>query len=108
MDILKTALSMGDEIIVNPQVDPLSLRGKHASSLRNIYSLQKKNDLRFHEYCDQDNHLEHSMEKLGHDWLQERKGPQTSLMNVDIFSHRSNKRFFYVQEKDRIIRCYYS
>jgi lysylphosphatidylglycerol synthetase-like protein (DUF2156 family) len=100
---IKTALSMGDEIVVDPRVDPLLLRGKHASALRNIYSLLKKTDLHFHEYCGQNNHLEHSMEKLGHDWLEDRKGPQTSLMNVDIFSHRSNKRFFYVQEKDRII-----
>ncbi len=100
---IKTALSMGDEIIVNPQVDPLSLRGKHASSLRNIASILQKHNLQFHEYRGIDNQLEHSMEALGQSWLQERKGPQTSLMNVNIFSHRANKRFFYVKNNDNFI-----
>lgn len=94
---IKTALSMGDEIIVNPQIDPLTVSGRHAYTLRKNYRIAQNSNLMFHEYLGIDNHLETSMEELSQRWLQERQGPQTSLMNVNIFSHRINKRFFYVK-----------
>lgn len=100
---IKTALSMGNEIIVNPLVDPLSLRGKHASSLRNIYSLINRVGITFHEYIGHDMHIEHTMEEIGQQWVQNRKGPQTSLLHVDIFSNRANKRFFYAEHNKRIV-----
>ncbi len=99
----QTALSMGDEIIVNPQVDPLSLCGKHASSLRNINSVINRVGVVFNEYRGKDLHIEHTMEKIGHQWVQNRKGPQTSLLHVDIFSNRANKRFFYAEYNKNIV-----
>ena len=97
-----TALSMGNEIILDPKIDPQSIKGKHASTLRNQYSQMVRAQITVKEYVENDTMLEQTMKQVGSQWLENRSGPQTSLLSIDIFSDRSNKRLFYAEHNNNL------
>ncbi len=99
----RIAIGFGDEIILNPQRDPCASKGKNASSLRNKYSFSMKQGITVSEYKGGDTDLEQSIEELAQKWLQGRKGLQMCLLHVDMFAHRTNKRWFYAHYKGQIV-----
>lgn len=96
-------IQFGDEIILNPLIDAKLGKGKHASLLRNKYNQSIKSGFEVKEYVGDDIQLENKILEVTQAWLQNRKGAQIALLNVNIFCDRSIKRWFYAQKNGKII-----
>jgi lysylphosphatidylglycerol synthetase-like protein (DUF2156 family) len=99
----EAALSIGQEMIIDPTQDPRAQSGDKASTLRRNCKKAVQHEITVHEYTDQDPALEKMMNSLGESWSQHRQGPQVYLQQVSIFSHRECKRFFYAKQNNKII-----
>lgn len=96
-------LSIGNELIINPQERPLYKPGKKASYLRNKYNQAMRNNIIIHEYKGGNESVEKSLENLGQMWVRARKGLQIHLYHVEVFSHRNVKRWFYAIHNNEIV-----
>ncbi len=99
----RTAISIGNEIILDPSFDPKERKGFDASNLRNKCNQAKRLNIIIKEHLTDDPHIERDIENVARSWLQGRKGLQIYLLQIDLFAHRSNKRWFYAQQNDEII-----
>lgn len=102
-NICKTLISIGDEVILNPMQDAKLLKGKRASLLRNKWNQCIRDGIEVKEYSTYDGALEKGMEDVAAAWLNNRKGPQMSLLRVNLFTDRTRKRWFYAQDKGKVI-----
>lgn len=98
----KSAIQWGSEIILNPMQDPLKNTGKKAIILRNQYSQAARNNMSVHEYTEHNSQTEQAIEAVAHKWRSSRKGPQVYFYEIEVFSNRLNKRWFYTQQNNRI------
>lgn len=99
----EAAISIGQEMVLDPTKDPRAQTGEKASLLRRNCKQAIKHQITVHEYTEQDPALEKRMNDLGESWSQNRQGPQVYLQEVNIFSHRECKRFFYAKQDERIV-----
>lgn len=99
----KTLISFGDEVVLNPMQDAMLLKGKKASLLRNKWNQSKRDGIEVKEYTTADDKLEQAMEHVANAWLNDRKGPQMSLLQVNLFGDRTRKRWFYAQYQGKVI-----
>jgi lysylphosphatidylglycerol synthetase-like protein (DUF2156 family) len=99
-----SALGIGHEIILNPQIDPKTYKGADASNLRNKWNLSRRLGIVVQEYKTYDQELEKQLDEVKNHWLQGRKGPQIFIFsNIDLFSDRTHKRIFYATYNDTIV-----
>lgn len=101
-NICTAAIQFGHEIIVDPLQDPLRAQGKKAIILRNQYNQALRADITVHEYIEQDSTIEQEMERVAHQWLKDRKGPQVYFYHVETFNNRTGKRWFYTKQNGHI------
>lgn len=99
----EAAIGIGQEIILDPTKDPRKETGYRASLLRRNCKGALRNNVQIDEYKDNDNAVEQKIEAVGEAWLNNRQGPQVYLQNVNIFSHREHRRYFYAKHQDKII-----
>lgn len=97
------AIGIGREIILDPTRDPRAESGNKASLLRRNCKQAIKHGVSVCEYTEQDPALEQTMNELGEAWSKNRQGLQVYLQDVNIFSHRECKRFFYAKQNNNII-----
>lgn len=97
------AIGIGHEIILNPSKDPRQETGYRASLLRRNCKKAIRNEVEIFEYIHENTAIEKAIIALGESWVQHREGPQVYLQNVNIFSHREHKRFFYAKVKETIV-----
>lgn len=100
---IQSTMIMGDENIVDPTIDIKTLQGRRASVVRNQYNQASRTGMIIQEYTGYNPALEKEMHDIGLIWLAQRSGPQTSLLSVNIFSDKANKRWFYVHHNNKII-----
>ncbi len=100
---LGAIVGFGDEIILNPQIDLRASSGRKASMLRNKSNQSIRDGITVHEYKEYDNTLEVQMEEVGQAWINARKGAQIYLWDIDLFSNRLHKRWFYARHDNRIV-----
>jgi lysylphosphatidylglycerol synthetase-like protein (DUF2156 family) len=101
--ICRSAIGFGDEIILNPLINPLSLKGKGPSLLRNKFNQSVREGITVREYKEPNISVEQSIEQVGIAWQKSRQGPQIYLHQINIFKDRSNKRWFYAEYQNGII-----
>jgi lysylphosphatidylglycerol synthetase-like protein (DUF2156 family) len=101
--VCKTLISFGNEVILNPMENAMLLKGKRASLLRNKWNQSVRDGIEVKEYITVDQALESAMEGVAHAWLNDRKGPQMSLLRVNLFEDRTCKRWFYAQYKGKVV-----
>lgn len=102
-----TAIEIGDEIVINPQYDPLAQTGQNARRLRNKYNHAQNSGIIVKEYKDSDPSIEQSMKEIADNWIAGRKGPQLYLSEINIFADPEHKRWFYAEQQGRIIAVVY-
>jgi lysylphosphatidylglycerol synthetase-like protein (DUF2156 family) len=102
-NLCQSAVGVGNEIILDINSDPQLHRGADGSSLRNKWRFSLRRGMRVEEYTGCDPELERRLEQACQAWLAHRKGLQIYLAPVDIFAHRSNKRWFYAHYQDEIV-----
>ncbi len=100
---LRSAIEIGHEIILDPRTDLLAGKGSDARRLRNKYNQSIKANIMVKEYRDYDYLVEQAIEQVGAKWLGGRRGPQIYLHQLNIFSGRKNKRWFYAEQNGLII-----
>lgn len=101
--LCRTALAIGNEIMLQTAVDPKSHRGGDGSSLRNKWLYSIRRGLAVQEYTQHDPVLEQQFEQLRQQWHAHRKGPQIYLAQTDIFTHRKHRRWFYATYQDEVV-----
>jgi lysylphosphatidylglycerol synthetase-like protein (DUF2156 family) len=100
-NVCSILIEVGEELVFNPQNDPT--KGHRSYKLRNYIHHAQNLGLTVHEYLTNDVNLENSIDQVGVAWLKGRRGPQIYLGNLHFFEHRKNKRWFYVQDHEKII-----
>lgn len=98
-----TVISLGNELIINPQRDLKKETGFYARDLRWKHKKSVRAGISVHEYRGNDLELEQKIEKIGQQWLAQRSGRQACLFSLNLFKNRRGKRWFYAQQQDAII-----
>jgi lysylphosphatidylglycerol synthetase-like protein (DUF2156 family) len=101
--VCRSAMEIGDEIIIDPMRDVRSESGPYPHLLRQKEKHAARSGLVAQEYTGNDAQLEQKLERVAHAWLQGRNGPQIYLLEIDIFADRTNKRWFYVTQGDEVV-----
>ena len=96
-------IGMGDEIILNPQRDLLKETGTYSSALRQKYRNALGAHLEVLEYRGSDSKLEEELNHVLKSWLENRRGPQIYLFNINIFNYSQNRRWFYARHEGQTI-----
>lgn len=96
-------IEFGEELMVNPQIDPRSKTGTNASLVRRKVKHALHEGAEVHEYLSPDNHLKEEIEQVGVKWLKTRRGPQLFLSHIRIFEDMVGKRIFYAKHGDSVI-----
>jgi len=97
----RVLIEIGEEIIFDPQQDLTD--GHKGRKLRNYLSHASHMGLQFHEYLGHDEHLEHSIGQVGKVWLKSRSGPQIYLGDLEFFEDRTDKRWFYIRQDEKMM-----
>lgn len=101
--ICSSAITIGNEIILDSTIDPKSHRGGDGSSLRNKWRYSIRSGLAVHEYKGDDTVIEQQLQQLHNLWHAHRKGPQIYLAQTDLFQHRKHRRWFYATHQNSIV-----
>lgn len=98
-----SAIQICHEIILNPLDDPRLKTGHDPRLLRNKWNQAQRNQIIFKEYLGSDPLLEKHMNEVARAWSDNRQGPQLFFAQIDLFAHRSNKRWFYTECNGEIL-----
>lgn len=101
-NVCPKAIEFGEELTIDPHADPRQNTGVAASLVRRKVRHALREGVTFHEYIPEDIETEHSIEEVGKAWLKNRHGPQVYISNVNLFTNRLGKRWFYTSQNDRI------
>lgn len=101
-NLLSISIEVGEELSFDPQLNT-SLKGHKGARLRNYLSYARKQGLEVSEYLLSDESLEHGMQQVAQAWRQSRRGPQIHLGQLDFFTNRSGKRWFYLHQSGHIL-----
>lgn len=99
--VCHASIQFGEEIIVDPRNDPL--KGRKGEKLRWKVHKAEKEGVVIDEYHGNDGALEKEIEQAARSWLKARKGPQIYLADVDVFTCRFGKRWFYAKKDNRVV-----
>lgn len=97
------SIQFGNEIILDPSKDIKLEHGKEASLLRNKYRQSIRDNIFIKEYIGYNKKIEAGINLVKQNWLKNKKGPQIYLLEIDLFSYRQNKRWFYAEHNGEII-----
>lgn len=97
------AFQIGHEIIIDPAIDARTLSGMYPHHLRQKYNHAIVNNVSVCEYTGNNTDIELTLTGIAAQWLHHRSGPQIYLLPLDIFAHRSSKRWFYASQNGTII-----
>lgn len=98
-NICKVMVDVGEEIVFDPQNDPL--KAKKGNNLRNMFNHATDKGLKVQEYLGKDEKIEMALVDVGKEWIGNKKGRQIYLAGLDLFKHRIGKRWFYLTEGDK-------
>lgn len=97
-----SSISLGNELIINPQRDMRKETGFYARDLRWKHKKSLREGITMHEYLGNDPGVEKLLQEVGHTWLSHRKGRQACLFPINIFNNRKGKRWFYAMHQGKI------
>jgi lysylphosphatidylglycerol synthetase-like protein (DUF2156 family) len=99
--ICQASVQFGSELFIDPQCDPRSLHGTHASLVRRKVRHATHEGAVVKEYLVHDVFIEQNMLQLARTWLQHKRRPHIS--NVHIFEDTDGKRWFYAMQNGMMI-----
>lgn len=97
----KVLIEVGEELVFDPQCNPL--KQKKSNKLRNKFHQATQKGLKVDEYIVFDEHFENSINEMAKEWTNGRGKRQIFMSDLDFFSHRAGRRWFYLQDGDSII-----
>lgn len=96
-------ITFGEELYLNPQVDPRAFSGKKAGVLRRNMGYAQKAGVVVGEYLLPCAETEKKLQALADAWLNNRRGLQVYICNIRLFEERESKRWFYAQKGQHIV-----
>jgi lysylphosphatidylglycerol synthetase-like protein (DUF2156 family) len=102
-NVCKALVEFGEELVMDPHMDPKARTGVNASLVRRKVRHAQKEGTEILEYLSYDQKIEEALEKVGQSWLENRQGPQVHISNIRLFSDRIGKRWFYAKKGDKIV-----
>lgn len=96
-------IDYGDELSLDTHKNFDDAPGAYASLLRRNFKAAERLALTIHEYKGESKELEKKIEDMAHEWRNNRKGFQAGVIPLNIFKNKINKRWFYAQDKERIV-----
>lgn len=98
-NICKIMIGVCEEMIFDPFIDPSE--GSKGFKLRNRIHHAQNLGIVVKEYLPSDLEIEKSILNVGKEWVQSRRGPQIYLGNLNFFEKKTNRRWFYLQDKEQ-------
>lgn len=98
-----SALQFGHDIILDPTIDLRTLTGSYPHHLRQKFRNAISSGLSVLEYKGDNQEIEQTLIDIAQQWVVNRKGPQIYLIPIDVFAHRSSKRWFYAEKDGQIV-----
>lgn len=98
-----SALQFGHEIIIDTTIDTRTLTGNYPHHLRQKHRHALLHGLTFFEYDGNNPEIEQALTTIAQEWLANRRGAQVHVLPLDVFSHKSSKRWFYAQKEECIV-----
>lgn len=102
-NLCSTKIEFGEELILDPFLDPAKESGTHGSLVRRKVKQAVREGITVHELLGEDPSLERAIERIGELWLKARRGPQFHISNIYLFNDRSGKRWFFARRGDQIV-----
>jgi lysylphosphatidylglycerol synthetase-like protein (DUF2156 family) len=102
-NVCQALIEYGEEVYLDPHFNPKDRQGTHASLVRRKVRHAQHEEVIVKEYFSPDAKIEHALEQVGAAWLQARRGPQIHISHVYLFTDRIGKRWFYAQQRERIV-----
>ncbi len=99
----RVRIEFGRELWIDPQDDPRSRTGVHASLVRRKVRHALKEKVTAHEYTSYDADLEQAIEQVGDAWLQGRKGLQIYIAGIRLFEIGRENAGFNARQGDQVI-----
>lgn len=96
-------VEFGQNYLGNPVDNPIDKTGVKGSLVRRKFKHALHEGATVKEYLGSDPELEAKIEKLGEEWLEQRKGVQVYLSHLNLFKDRLGKRWFYAQKGDQVV-----
>ncbi len=93
--LAQISIEFGEKIIMDPHAPPMEHTGPKASLVRRKVKHALNEGTVIQEHQRNDPKIEALMEEAGRKWLKSRKGPQVHISNVQLFTDRFGKRWFY-------------
>lgn len=94
-------IEAGEELVLDPHHNPRS--GIKGRGLRNKVNNSLRAGIIIKEYLGGNEQLERQLEEVGESWLQARHGLQIYLTDVQLFTERLGKRWFYAEHCGRVV-----
>lgn len=99
----KALVEFGEELSIDPHMDPKARKGVNASLVRRKVRHSQKEGTEVLEYHPFDPEIEKAIEQVGEQWLQNRQGPQVHISNVRLLDDQLGKRWFYAKKNNKIV-----
>lgn len=96
-------VEFGNEVFVDPRIDPRSHKGEHASLVRRKVRHAEKEGVTVSEFLDDSEEIKQALIAINKGWIENRKGPQVYISNVLLFDDSFGKRWFYAKQGDKIV-----
>ncbi|MGE0670645.1 MAG: phosphatidylglycerol lysyltransferase domain-containing protein [Parachlamydiales bacterium] len=101
--LCETKIEFGEELILDPFRAPEKESGTYGSLVRRKIKQSIREGVTFHEFLNDDPHLQQAFMRVGELWLQGRSGPQFHISNIYLFDDVAGKRWFYAKKGDQIV-----
>jgi lysylphosphatidylglycerol synthetase-like protein (DUF2156 family) len=101
--VCHAAIQFGEELSLDPQIDPRDRTGVYASLVRRKVKHALKSGVTASEYLEPQSELQQAMEHVGEEWLKSRRGPQLYISHVHLFDEPYGKRWFYTEHEGKIV-----
>lgn len=102
-NVCNAMLEFGEELTLNPLFDPSKISGENGRLVRKKIKHATREGVTVHEYLQGDAELEQSIEEVGKQWLNSRRGHQFHICNLSLLNDRVGKRWFYAMCDNKMV-----
>ena len=99
--VCSSMIEIGEDFYLSDECNPK--KGSKGRALRNKLNNAKRANLEILEYTQDDADLEQKLTDVSEKWVENRKGPQIYLADVDLFKDKVGKRWFYAEHQNEIV-----
>lgn len=101
-NVSSASLQFGEELYLNPQINPFDLSGEKGSLVRRKVRRAEAEGVSVKEYFGDNTEIKQAILEVGEKWLHSRSGPQVHTSLVRTFENAFGKRWFYSLQQGKV------